>query len=127
VESYLPDEISGSSVNQLRFDYSFALLLSGQITVQFESRFRLDSSGRLDWYEPPVRVGSDRLLELLGQKIESVQVSDLGDILIDFDGGAEIACPASKSVEAWSIVSRDGSQLLSLPGGGITAFGPRLN
>ena len=111
-------------VIQCRFDYAVSLVFDDDIVVRIETPFEIrrhDSRHPID----PTNVGSmaEQIIQLLGAVAHSCRVLASGVLHIQFIDLRELVIEPNEQFEAWSMVHRDGSYSVALPGGGTSSFG----
>jgi hypothetical protein len=115
--------IQDEDVMQLAFDYAFTIVMSIS-TIRIESSFRLTVDGIQTVIDPekPERVSN--LVEL-HQTAVTGECFENGTLELRFSNGSTIDVFADPHYEAWSVTRGDGEQIIALPGGGLTRYGPR--
>lgn len=119
-------DIGTRQINEIDTRHAVTLVLSGGATVRIECPFRLaapaDAAAAIDPEDFPAERGL--VSTLLGREIEAATAEEeTGLLSITIRGGLAITVPPDPDFEAWSIVWSDGSMLVALPGGGLSAWG----
>ncbi|WP_301486546.1 DUF6188 family protein [Intrasporangium sp.] len=123
----IPD-FAGQTVHDMQID--------GCLRVWTEEDWEFDLNG--DTYLTNARLGTvrveneqyrddlpDELVDLVGQQISSVLVSEQGDLAISI-GDTQLSTRAGADHEAWEIGGPKGVLIVCKPGGHLAIWGPRI-
>lgn len=121
-------DLSGQQVQAVTSDYAVTLVLSGGATVRIETKLTVSRPGEGDSVIDPQGLvdGFDLQATLVGCTIARGAADNaLGSLVLLFEEGTRLDVAPDDDYEAWSIGWPDGSLLVSLPGGGVSEWGPR--
>jgi hypothetical protein len=91
--------------------------IARQMTIEQGGK-RLDLSGG-----KPTQAGQASILQ--GKTIEQAIGRKDGSLDVSFTDGSRLVVPIDPRYEAWEVSATDGFMVVSLPGGGLTAWKPR--
>lgn len=115
--------LRGELIVQLRIDYALTLVVEGEVQIRIQGPFELIAEGGQWWtMRDPELFASQGVPEVLFQhclhkKIESVEYSSDGVLVILFEGGLRISVRPADTFEAW-MVSGPGSKMVVCAVGG---------
>ncbi|UIJ33958.1 DUF6188 family protein [Allobranchiibius sp. GilTou73] len=116
-------------VEQVDSENAITLRLSEGSEVRIETKLKLTRPDRevavLDARDLDSEQG---LLDvLLGRAVDQATADEVtGSLAVIFANGVRLDVAADPDYEAWSLVGRDGSLVVSLPGGGLSRWGSTL-
>ena len=120
--------VVGLTVTQICFGYQVNLHL-GEADIQIEQPFTLRGHHEAD-VEPEDPATLAPALVMLRRVVSSAAAAADGWLLIDFEGGLQLAAPPSSDYEAWNAVGPhsagssgvDQWRIASLPGGELAVW-----
>lgn len=120
-------DLASQRVERISSEYVTILGLSGGAEIQAESGCRLlRPCAETVIVAPPDPAGPhDPINLLLGSTAESAAADESDGVLtVEFVGGVALEVPYDPDFEAWTVRSSDGAIVVSLPGGGVSHWGP---
>ncbi|MEU8168360.1 DUF6188 family protein [Micromonospora sp. NPDC049004] len=119
--------VAGQSVTRVCFDAALTILTSGdcEFRVETESVIRTPSGEtvRFDPESPAIAV--IHLVGLVGDRVTLAEVGSGGDLLVTFEGGAELTVSPDAEYEAWGLVGPKERRVTCMPGGEVALWGER--
>ena len=115
-----------STVVQVCFDYAFSLVFDNECVLRVETRFRLlGAHGSEEFDQVNLSRSTESLRSLFLATVEAVEIEVNGELRLRFSGQRVLVVEPDEQFEAWSVVEKTGAQMVCLPGGGVSSFGPR--
>lgn len=118
-------DLVSCGVEQFDSEYAITLRLSDGSEVRIETKFELRCpSQEVAVFDPQnLDSGQGLLGALLGRAVDRATADEVtGFLAVVFADGVGLDVAADPDYEAWSFVGRDGSRLVSLPGGGLSRW-----
>jgi len=97
-------DLTGFTLSQICLHYQVTLLLcelGSSITVIIGNTFTLRVGERLDQMDPEQAMTLGPILPLLHGSVATLTAFRSGQLLLSFDGGAEIEVPKDDQYESW--------------------------
>jgi Family of unknown function (DUF6188) len=121
--------VAGFTVTSLRLDMELSLVIEGDEPGDYHV-----SVGQPFSFRPP-RAGAELVLEpggdpaemapalsVLRQDVERMVVFNDGRLELAFRDGSVLRVPLAEDYEAWAMSGADGTEIVSLPGGGLAIW-----
>lgn len=118
-------DLASFRVEQFDPEPAITLRLSEGSEVQIETKFEFTCPDQQVAVLDPQNLDSEQgLLDaLLGRAIDQATADEVtGSLAVIFANGVRLDVAADPDYEAWSFVGRDGSYVVSLPGGGLSRW-----
>lgn len=117
--------LAGQKLVSHEFGYTVGFHFSGGFEIRVETSFTLRTHDGDHRIVPGEESSAARLSELSGLVVTLATADDSGGLRVDFDGGARLLVEADPEFEAWTVAGPDGLKVVSLPGGGLSAWSPQ--
>ncbi len=104
------------------------LTLADGTFIQIESRWSIHDSNHgaeKEWYADEGEEVLKYVRKLIGVQVLEIRIDErVGGMVIKFANGIDIRVPADVNFEAWNLHRKDGTMLVSLPGGEVSKWLP---
>ncbi|WP_424923847.1 DUF6188 family protein [Aeromicrobium yanjiei] len=121
-------DIGTRRIEEIDTEYAVTLMFSGGVQIRIEGSFTISGTGRAPTTFDPQNLGTDQGLHRVigGGTVEFATADEnSGSLVVTLSGGIILRVAADPDFESWTASWPDGNTVVSMPGGGLSCWGPR--
>ncbi|MEU5027165.1 DUF6188 family protein [Streptomyces milbemycinicus] len=119
--------LQGQSVIRVCFDTALTVLTSDdcELRVETDAIIKRPDEGAVPFDPESPGTAAVQLVQLIHDAITLAEVGSLGNLVIEFESGAELSVTPHAEYEAWGLVGPSGRRVTCMPGGEVALWDER--